>query len=295
MNLLEPKRSNPVVFRLGRTHSYALVGEEYNPEPIILDAKQAIGGNCYGMTIYTEDGLREYFKTQLRIVSAEVKAGYLIVYEAGKSIPWRISQKGKVTRHAHFDAKNDDDVEFVREHYNLTRKAIPALNEYEAYVENVMQVEPKVSSPILIDLRDPKYSKDCYLDEKGKLKIPIEYLSATIVVGSELEKVPLSKGIVIDEEKPKYGFKVIGARKSETFPTQCPLFGVQVVDSLITIYEYGKTIPWKIDVNGDVLEYAQFLDASRRDVRYLSENLCLSKDDIENVNSYGLKYVNKEN
>lgn len=295
MNLLEPKRHNPTVFRLGNIHSYAVVGDEYNPEPIPLDEKIEIKGNCYGMTIYTEDGSRQYYGTQSEIVAAEIKSGYLVVYEDGKSIPWKINKNGKVIRRSSFDAKQATDIKFVTRKYGLTKKDIPSLNDYEAYIENVTTVEPKVSCPILIDLRDSKYSQDCYFDENGKSKIPLEFLDATILVGQNAEKLPLSHGVMLDDSKPKYGFKVINARRSETFPTQCPLVGVQVINGLITVYEQGKTIPWRIDINGSVQEYAQFVEASRRDVRYLSENLCLSKDDIANVNSYGLKYVNKEN
>lgn len=295
MNLLEPRRKNPTVFRLGEKQSYAVIGEEFDPEPISLDKKVDIGGDSYGMTIYTADGARQYYGTQSEIIAAEIKGKYLVVYEAGKSIPWKINKKGIALKSARFDENKAEDVNFVIQNYGLTKEDIPALNDYEAYIEYIMQVEPKVSKPITIDLRDPKYSQDCYLDEKGRTKIPLSMLDAKIFTSPNEEKLPLADGVMLDEKRQQFGFKVISAKKSETFPTQCPLAGVQVRDGFIHVYEYGKTISWCLDVNGDVQEYAKFVDASRRDVRYLSEVLCQSKDDIENVNSYGLKYVNKEN
>lgn len=293
MTLIEPIRQNPVVFRLGDSRNYAVVGAEYDTEPIPIDNRVAIPGDCFGMNIYTVDGRREYYGTQSKIVSAEIQDKNLVVYEEGKSIPWKFSKNGVVVNRACFDATKKEDVSYAKKKYGCSKRDIPNLNDYEAYIQYVMLIEERLQRPITIDLKDPHYSKACFLDKDGKYKVPFEYLDANIFVGSE--KLPLSKGVMLDEENPCYGFKIISVRKSETFPTQCPLVGVQVVDGMIHILERGKTTPWRIDINGDVHEYAKFVDVSRRDIKYLNEKFGLSGDDVENVNSYGLKYVNKEN
>lgn len=293
MKLIEPIRQNPVVFRLGDSRSYAVVGSEYSHEPLVLDNRVAITGDCFGMNIYTADGRREYYGTQSKIVSAEIKDEYLVVYEEGKSIPWKFSPNGVIVNRACFDEKTSEDVRYVKHKYGYSKRDIPNLNDYEAYVEYVMLIEERIQRPITIDLKDPHYSRECFLDKEGKYNVPFEYLDTNIFVGTE--KLPLSKGVMLSEKNPCYGFKVISVRKSETFPTQCPLVGVQVIDGMIHILEQGKTTHWHIDINGDVHEYAKFVDVSRRDIKYLNEKFGLSGEDVENVNSYGLKYVNKEN
>lgn len=156
-------------------------------------------------------------------------------------------------------------------------------------------LEPKLEGNITIDLRDPKYSEDIWIDKTGKTKIPLKLLDASILLNSQEDKLPLSNGVMFDTAKPRYGFKVIGYRQSKTIPTQCPLIGVQIVDEEVCIYEEGKMLPWRIAGNADVLDYAKFVAESRRDIKYIADEFSLSKDEVENINSYGLKYVSKEN
>lgn len=140
-----------------------------------------------------------------------------------------------------------------------------------------------------------KYGSDDYLDEKGKIKIPFFYIKPTVISKNDLKETSLEHGVIYNPVHPHYGFKVISARKSKIFETQCRIYGVDIKDDCLFVYEVGKQTPWKLDINLDVKDWAKFLDISRKDVRYLEENFGLSLDDVENVNSYGLKYVNEEN
>ena len=247
------------------------------------------------MNIYTADGARQYYGTQSKIVGAEMQDDHLIIYEEGKSIPWEFTKTSIVVNRARFDEKSEKDVEYVTQKLGLSKEDIPSLNDYEAYVSYVMTIEPKVLNPIVINFNDEKYNKDCYYDSNtGRFKIPFNQLDATIHIDGVDEILPLSNGVMLDSGRSHYGFKVISARKQQTFPTQCRLFGVQLVDGLINVLEEGKYVSWKIDNNGDVIDYAKFLDIYQRDIDYLRETFGLSRDNIANVNSYGLKYVNKE-
>lgn len=288
---IEPKRQNAAVFRISDRETYVVVAEEFNTPPTYINELTTIPGTCYGMDIYTADGRRQYYATQSRVMSAKMQDNHLIVYEEGKSIPWQFSRNGAVIKHAKFDENNKDDIKYVKETYGLSKKDIPHLNDYEAYVEYILQVEPKLNRPITIDLRDGK-NKERYIGADGKYQVPLGLIDASIFV--ESEKLPLSNGVMLDRANPRFGFKVISIRDSKEYATQCPLIGVQVIDGEVHIYEDGKTTPWRFTAEGDVLDYAKFFGCSRRDIRYIKDNFCLSSDEIVNINSYGLKYVNKD-
>lgn len=291
--IIEPKRENSAVFHIGDKETYVVVAEEFNTVPTTISELTTIPGTCYGMDIYTADGRRQYYGTQSRVMSAEMDGNYLLVYEEGKSIPWKFSRNGMAINRARFAEDNKDDIAYVKKHYQLSKKDIPHLNDYEAYVEYILEVEPKVHRPITIDLRDSK-NKDRYVGEDGKYKIPLELVEGSIYVDPKEEKLPLNNGVMLDTNNPQFGFKVISLHDSKEYATQCPLIGVQIIDGALHIYEDGKTTPWRFSAEGDLLQYAQFFENSRRDIRYIKDNFCLSSDDVANINSYGLKYVNKD-
>lgn len=69
--------------------------------------------------------------------------------------------------------------------------------------------------------------------------------------------------------------------------TQCQLFGVEVENGLLKVWEDGKTIPWRVDIRtGEVVDYARFSSLSRRDIKYLEEKFGLCIEDLDKVNSY---------
>ena len=293
MAIIEPQRKNPIVIRLNEKRAYVVVDEDF-VEPVSLENKANISSDNYGMTIFTADGAKFYYKTQSNIVSAELKNGYLIIYEAGKSIPWKINKDGACLSHAKFDATKESDIEYVRNAYNLGESDIPSINDYESAIESDVTIDTKIDNPITIMLNDEKYGSDDYLDDEGKIKIPFAYINPTVITKNETKETSIKpKGVMYDPRNPHYGFKVISARKSKVFGTQCRIIGVEINDEdYLLIHEEGKRKTWKLDINLDVIDWAQFLDASRRDVQYLEDNFGLSKDDVEKVNSYGLKYVN---
>ena len=294
MALVEPQRKNPIVIRLNEKRAYVVLDDEF-VEPISLEEKTDITSQNYGITVYTADGARYYYKTQSNIVSATIEDDYLVIYESGKSIPWRINKNGLLINSAKFDKNNKSDVDFVRKNYGLGKREIPSINDYEPVVEYNVTIDPKLDSPLTIMFNDEKYKSNDYLDKNGKIKIPFAYIKPTIIAKNESKETSLKNGVLYDPRYPHYGFKVISARKSKVFETQCRISGAEIRDDNLVVYEEGKQTPWKIDINLDVLDWAKFLDISRRDVKYLEDNFGLSKDDVENVNSYGLKYVNKEN
>lgn len=297
MTIIEPKRQNPITIRLDEKYAYVVV-DDGTVNPISLEEKTTISSENYGITIYTADGARQYYGTQSKIESVEIKDKYLVIYEEGKSIPWKIDKSGIAVNRSRFDENKEEDIKFVKEKYGLTKGDIPSLNDYEAYIEYVMEIEPKIEHPIGIYLNDEKYNHKDSFDENGKFIIPLSSLNPTIFVGIESPYFSLreGEGVMLDSNCNQYGFRVISSRKSKSFPTQCRILGAQLTrDNLITVYEEGKTIPWKINGDLEVEQYAMFVSISRSDIKYLEENFGLSKDDIENVNSYGLKYDNKEN
>ena len=293
MNLLEPKRQKPIIIRLQEKSAYVVV-EDDSIDPISLEEKVTITSENYGITIYTADGARYYYKTQSNITNVKIERGYVIIYEKGKSIPWCINMKGLCLRRAKFDESKQSDIEHVEKTYGFGKKEIPYINDYEPCVEFDMLIEPKLDNPITIMLNDENYAQDCYLNKNGKTTIPFAYINPTVISKNDLEETSLTNGVMYSPACPHYGFKVISARKSKVFKTQCRIQGVEIRDDYLHVYEEGKYKPWKIDISLDVEDWAQFLDIYKRDVQYLKDNFGLSIDDVENVNSYGLRYVNKE-
>ena len=293
MTLVEPQRKNPIVIRLNEKRAYVVLDDEF-VEPISLEEKATITSQNYGMTIFTADGGKFYYKTQSNIISAAIEDDYLVIYEEGKSIPWKINKNGLLINSAKFDAKSKGDVDFVRKNYGLGKREIPSINDYESVVEYDVTIDPKLDNPLTIMFNDERYKSDDFLDKNGKIKIPFAYIKPTIIGKNESQETSLEKGVMYDPRYPHYGFKVISARKSKVFATQCRITGAEIRENNLVVYEEGKQTPWKIDINVDVIDWAKFLDISRRDVKYLEDNFGLSIDDVEEVNSYGLKYVNEE-
>lgn len=293
MALIEPKRQKPITIRLNEKRAYVVLDDE-TVDPISLEEKTPITSKNYGITVYTADGGRYYYKTQSNIVSAEIKRDYLIIYEEGKSIPWKISKKGICLNRARFDETKESDIKYVKDTYGLEKEAIPSINDYEPAVEYDVIIEPRVENPLTIMFNDEKYNREDFLDKEGKFKIDFSRINPTAISKNESVETPLKKGVMYDPAHPHYGFKVMSARKSKIFETQCRIVAMEIRDDRLIVYEEGKKTSWEIDINVDVEQWGQFLDISRQDIRYVEENFGLTRDDIEDINSYGLKYVNEE-
>lgn len=106
-----------------------------------------------------------------------------------------------------------------------------------------------------------------------------------LLIGAK-EQIVSNNGAVFSENH--YGFDFTTLENGMiNHETQCPIFGVEVEDGLLKVFEDGKFIPWKIDIkSGDVIECAKFLNISRRDIAYLESKFGLGIEDLEKVNSY---------
>ncbi len=98
--------------------------------------------------------------------------------------------------------------------------------------------------------------------------------------------ITTTNGLVCSENHYGFCFKD-GNGNTNFYSTQCPLFGVEIENGILKVYEEGKSISWQIDVKtGEVKECAKFLNISRRDLNYLYERFGLEIDDLDKVNSY---------
>jgi len=88
-----------------------------------------------------------------------------------------------------------------------------------------------------------------------------------------------------------YGFNItIANGESVTYYTQHPIIGVgvsEIENDIILIYEYGKSINWKINkVTGSIIQYGQFDKKHRLDVKYFKKIYGLGESFIDIANSY---------
>lgn len=276
MSVFEPKYSSPITIRLG-ANSYILA-DGLNKEDTSLDSKAAIFmGIHYGMNIINDENKTYNYGTQRRIEKVKIQDDYLIIYEEGKSIPWKINMKGEIVARAKFD--EEKDLRYVTKALNLKKRDISKLNSYEPLIElKDYLINPQVSNPIIIFLNDDK-----------RVKKAFHQVSPTIITKDSEEEMDFFN----TRDNSHFGFKVIGAKKSITYPTQCPVYSVFVEEGKngrIIIRERGKFHPWQLSKKSDVLHYARFDTWREEDANYLKQNFDIDKKDIETVNSYGLKY-----
>lgn len=109
-------------------------------------------------------------------------------------------------------------------------------------------------------------------------------------VGKNFEYLSSSSGVVFGEEHYGISFTT-QERETFLFSTQCPIYGAEIdmdgIFVIMKVFEIGKTIPWKVNMEtGEVIQFAKFLDISRRDMEYLSKNFGLGVNDLDEVNSY---------
>ena len=107
-----------------------------------------------------------------------------------------------------------------------------------------------------------------------------------LIIGEGKDAIKTKCGCVFSENH--YGFIFTTLDKGEmSYSTQCPIFGVEVDNGLLKVWEDGKVIPWRVDMkNGEVVDYAKFSSLSRRDIQYLEEKFGLGIEDLDKVNSY---------
>ncbi len=283
MSVFEPKIKNPITIRLG-VKSYVLADQK-NPEEACINEKGVIYMTAhYGLNLITDNGKKYQYATQRSIEKVEMQDGYLIVYEAGKSIPWKINIEGIIITRAKFD--EEKDLQYVTKALNLKAKDIPRLNAYEPVIEEIdCLIQSRVSNPIVI-----------FLNDDLKKKNPFSNIKPTIITKEGEDELDCFS----THDNTHYGFKVISSKRSVTYPTQCPIQGVfyrqykKSRGGRIIIHEQGKFHPWELSPNLTVKEFAHFNDFREQDMTYLKENFGIDKKDVAKVNAYGLKYKGKK-
>ena len=111
--------------------------------------------------------------------------------------------------------------------------------------------------------------------------------------GKVIKNIPLTPGAMLGGDH--YGFTLIidhnGKQYEITYPTQGRVIAVEIKNNILLIYEEGKYSCWQIDMHGNVIKSAQFLNISEKDIDYLSELGIRGKDAIAEVNRYS--YIKK--
>lgn len=283
MSVFEPKSQSPIIIRLG-AKNYVLANQ-MNKDDACIDEKAIVFlGVHYGMDIIADDGKKYKYATQRRIEKVEMKDGFLIAYEEGKSIPWKINNEGLIITRAKFD--EEKDLRYVTRGLNLKAKDIPRLNAYEPVIEEVdYLIKPQVSNPIVI-----------FLNDDLKISHPFTNIRPTIMIREDEEEHERFSAC----DNTHYGFKIISSKKAVTYPTQCPIQGIfyhkygRGRGGRLIIREQGKFHPWEVETNLTVKEFAHFNDFREQDINYLKENFGIDKKNVEKVNAYGLKYKRKK-
>ena len=98
----------------------------------------------------------------------------------------------------------------------------------------------------------------------------------------------LSNGAVFSSSH--YGFILItnktGEEEKKFYPTQCPIYGLQIVDGVLNIFEEGKYVSWQFRRSGEMLQTAKFLET--RDYEYLV-NHGMDPQKTERINKLTLR------
>lgn len=134
-------------------------------------------------------------------------------------------------------------------------------------------LEPKLFNPLCIQISEHE---------------PIILLPSDNVA----QAYDLDKGVVLGGEH--YGFVIISNNKNgepiETiYPTQCSLYGMQHKDKELNIFENNKTLFWRFDNKGNLIEPSKFFKGRQPDANFLHAQGFTSSKDIEKVNELSYK------
>lgn len=283
MSVFEPKIQNPITIRLG-TKSYVLADQRNQNDACINDKDVVFLNAHFGLNLITDNGKKYQYATQRNIVKLEIEDGYLIAYEEGKSIPWKINIEGIIINRAKFDEERD--LQYVTKSLNLKKKDIPRLNAYEPVIEcDDYLIQSRISNPVVI-----------FLNKDLKISHPFTNIQPTIMTKEGEDELDYFS----TRDNTHYGFKIISSKRSVTYPTQCPIQSVfyrkyeKSRKGRIIIHEQGKFHPWELAPDLTVKEFAHFNDFREQDMKYLKDNFGIEKKDVRKVNAYGLKYRGKK-
>ncbi len=123
--------------------------------------------------------------------------------------------------------------------------------------------EPKFQNPITIRLGEKSYivadernPQDTSIEEKKSIFLGVHY--GLVIITDEGQKIKYATQRRIDEVAMENGYLIV--------------------------LEEGKSIPWKINLEGNVITRAKF--DIEKDVRYVTKSLNLKKKDILRLNAY---------
>lgn len=95
--------------------------EEYSLIPGFINGREN-----YGFTIIANKDGKSYYNhygTEERIAAAGIEGDFLLIYEDGKTLPWRFSKDGSLVEEAVFDFRFNSDSEYY-EKYRLREKSL---------------------------------------------------------------------------------------------------------------------------------------------------------------------------
>ena len=129
-----------------------------------------------------------------------------------------------------------------------------------------MKLEAKIENPITLKL-SPKEN----------------------VIISDEERLPLESGAVFGGDH--YGFNLIveknGEETSTSYPTQCRIYGTQMSDGKVFVFEDHKYIPWKFLADGTMVSNAIFSSLKRDEWDYVKTTYGVqTEDDLKELNYY---------
>lgn len=95
---------------------------------------------------------------------------------------------------------------------------------------------------------------------EAKIENPITFklsLREKVII-TKSERLPLEHGAVFEEDY--FGFNLIVEKdgKKTTYPTQCRIYGTQIFNGQLYVFEEHKYLSWKFTTNGRMLSNAMF-------------------------------------
>lgn len=127
------------------------------------------------------------------------------------------------------------------------------------------------------------------LEAKVNNPITLKLSPKEKVLISDEEKLPLESGAVFGGDH--FGFNLIvekdGQETTETYPTQCRIYGTQINNDTLYVFEDHKFIPWKFSIDGILLSHAVFSDLKRDEMEYIRETYGVkTEEELDELNNY---------
>lgn len=238
------KIQNPIVLNIDRDGNVSMINEDDNTS-ISLQNGMMFGTINYGFVIISDYNgrQREVVYPTIRSIDAIGVTKYGInVYEFGIRESWEFDKRGNLVR------------EMPDNPIMLDYPTIDKAYEHSGELLGAY----RISNPITI-----------VLDSNEKY-----------VLFDNGDRYPINPGLVIGS-KDHYGFILIrninGKQTERLFPTQNPIEAIGVTSQSLgtdfDIFEEGKHFSWKFDKKGKLIRESSYLDASRKDMKYIDNQI----------------------